>query len=438
MDDFRGEPTSAEDSACLDIYERALCALNVYRGDPVALIDEALAKDPAFAMGHILRAHVHITMWERSVLPAVNGSLATLLDLDRRCNERERAHVRVLALWAAGDWRGYKDGLDRLLVTYPRDLLALQAGHLSDFYQGDRDNLRGRIARALPFWTRDDAGYGLLQGMHAFGLEECGSYGPAEEAGRHALELDADDCWAQHAVAHALEMQARQAEGIAFMQAREDHWAQDDNAFQFHNWWHTALFHLDQGNAVRALEIYDRHVHPQPTEIQLMLLDATALLWRMHLNGTDVGHRWDDLAETYAKGNETGFYAFNDMHAMLALVAAGRRAEAASLYRAVEDSAKAANTNGMMTREIGLPVLHAILDFGNGQYTKAVDQLMPVRYRAAMFGGSHAQRDIIHRTLIEAALRAGDRSLAHALAHERIALKPHCPFTWQLHQRATQ
>ena len=36
---------------------------------------------------------------------------------------------------------------------------------------------------------------------------------------------------------------------------------------------------------------------------------------------------------------------------------------------------------------------------------------MPVRYRANLFGGSHAQRDIIHRMLIEAALRAPDKAL---------------------------
>jgi tetratricopeptide (TPR) repeat protein len=438
MQDLYGEPVSTTHEPSLKIYEKALRALNVYRGDPVAIIDEALAQEPDFIMGHVLRAHVLVTMWERSVLPAVNDSLARLTELDNRSNDRERRHVQALTLWAQGDWRGYKDALDRHLAVYPRDLLALQAGHLSDFYQGDRENLRGRVARALPFWTRGDAGYGLLLGMQAFGLEECGSYGQAEEAGRHALELDADDCWAQHAIAHVMEMQARQSEGIAFMESRHANWAQEDNGFQFHNWWHTALFNLDQGNHTRALEIYDSGIHPQSTEIQLMLLDATALLWRMHLSGIDVGTRWNDLVTTYTKGSETGFYAFNDMHAVLALVAGGRQQEADALLRQIEDMSGAGNTNGLMTREVGLPILRAILEFGAGHYGKVVDHLMPVRYRAAMFGGSHAQRDILHRTLIEAALRGGDKALAHALAHERIALKPHCPFSWKLHQRATQ
>lgn len=436
MKDFRGDAISTQSSASLQTYEKALTALNIYRGDPVAIIDEALAEDPDFVMGHVLKAHVNVSMWERSVLPAVATCLDRLHALDSRSNDRERAHVHALDLWIAGDWRGYKDALDRLLADFPRDLLALQLGHLSDFFQGDRENLRGRVTRALPFWTRDDSAFGILLGMQAFGLEECGSYAAAEETGRHAIELEADDCWAQHALAHVLEMQARQAEGIALMESRQQHWAQDDNGFQFHNWWHTALFHLDQGNTARVLEIYDRGVRPQPSEIQLMLLDATALLWRMHLNGLDVGNRWQELGAIYAQGTEAGFYAFNDMHAMLALVATGRTNEATGLLRTVEEMSTAANTNGMMTREVGLPILRGILAFGSGRYGDAVNQLMPVRNRAALFGGSHAQRDILHRTLIEAAIRGKDNSLAHALAHERLALKPHCPFSWQLHQRA--
>jgi hypothetical protein len=61
---------------------------------------------------------------------------------------------------------------------------------------------------------------------------------------------------------------------------------------------------------------------------------------------------------------------------------------------------------------------------------------MPVRYRAHAFGGSHAQRDVIHRTLLEAALRDGQSALAQALAIERTSVKPDCPFAWMLRRRA--
>ena len=437
MKDQRGVDTSSDNSQSLAFYEQALRAFNTYRGDAVAIIDEALEADPDFAMGHVLRGHVNLSMWEKSVVPEVQKSVTKLNELHKRCNDRERRHARVLEQWISGDWNSARGTLDHLLAEHPRDLLALQIGHLSDFFHGDRENLRGRVARAMPAWTRDTSGYAFLLGMHAFGLEECGSYALAEEAGRHALDLEPDDCWAHHAITHVMEMQARQAEGIAFMEGRTEHWAQSDNGFQFHNWWHNALFNLDQDRFERTLEIYDEGVRPEPAKFQVMLLDAAALLWRMHLRGLDVGNRWVEVADIYENEDEDGFYAFNDMHAMMAFVATDRSAAAAARLAAVEAAAGGKGTNAMMARLVGLSIARGVEAFGRNSYGEAVGHLMPVRYRAYAFGGSHAQRDIVHRTLIEAALRGGDQALATALCNERTALKPHCPFSWQLHSRAT-
>lgn len=435
MRDSRGEVFSSGTSASHEAFERALAAFNVYRGDAVAMIEEALAVDPDFVMGHVLRAEVLITMWERSVLPTVRTSLERLQSLHATSNDRERAHARAISLWASGDWNGMRLCLERLLADYPRDLLALQLAHLADFYHGDRDNLRARPERVLPRWSAAEPGYGILLGMHAFGLEECGQYAQAEEVGRHALDLQPDDCWAHHAVAHVLEMQARQAEGIAFMHSREAHWAQADNGFAFHNWWHTALFNLDLGHDAAALELYDQGIRPEPVGIQLMMVDATALLWRLHLNGVEAEARWVELADSYEQSGEAGFYVFNDTHAMAAYAATGRSQAAAELIRAVEANA-GNDTNARMTAEVGLPIVKALHAFGQGRFAETIELLLPVRFKAHAFGGSHAQRDLIHRTLLEAALRGGERSLARALAHERTAQKPHCPFSWGLRTRA--
>lgn len=50
--------------------------------------------------------------------------------------------------------------------------------------------------------------------------------------------------------------------------------------------------------------------------------------------------------------------------------------------------------------------------------------------------GSHAQRDALHLTLIEAALRHRQVRLARALAAERTALKPGSAFNHALSRRA--
>ena len=50
--------------------------------------------------------------------------------------------------------------------------------------------------------------------------------------------------------------------------------------------------------------------------------------------------------------------------------------------------------------------------------------LRGVRRGRARFGGSHAQRDLLDLTLIEAAERAGDGPLADALRRERAFVRP--------------
>ncbi len=436
LNDARGVPTSATNPKSLEILEAAIRQFQCYRGDAVETIDRALADDPDFVAGHIFRAEMHAMLWEKTVLPEVEAELNRLTELADKATERERAHIAAIADWAAGDWDGMSARLDRIVADEPRDVVALQVGHLSDFFLGNRDNLRGRVARALPAYTGDDPGYGFLHGMAAFGLEECGDYGAAEDAGRRAIDLEPDDCWAQHALCHVMEMQARQHEGIAFMEGRQAHWAQDDNTFAFHNWWHVSLFNLDNDLFDRALEIYDAAIRPEASEVQLEMLDAAALLWRLRLRGIDTGDRYEKLAATYEALAEHGFYAFNDMHAAMAYVATGRDKAADALERAVAEVAQGRGSNAHMTREVGLPIVRAIRAFGAERYGEAVDLLMPVRYRAQTFGGSHAQRDIVHRTLIEAAIRDGQRGLAQALANERISLKPDCPFSRSLGERA--
>ena len=75
--------------------------------------------------------------------------------------------------------------------------------------------------------------------------------------------------------------------------------------------------------------------------------------------------------------------------------------------------------NAMFTRKVGHPVVLAIKAFGDGNYAETLWRLREVRNIAHRFGGSHAQRDVLDLTLIEAALRSGQQSVATALAAER-------------------
>jgi tetratricopeptide (TPR) repeat protein len=325
-----------------------------------------------------------------------------------------------------------------VLVDHPRDMLAIQTAHLFDFYRGDALNLRNRIARVLPAWSPDLPGYSYLLGMYAFGLEECHQYPEAEATARRALEIEPRDGWAVHAATHVMEMQGRIDDGIAWLTSREADWA-PGNGFAFHNYWHLALFHMDRERFADALALYDARIHgaaaPDPA---LQLVDCTALLWRLHLEGVDLGGRAARVADNWAARLETerGFYVFNDMHAMMAFTMAGREAEAAQLAADLDWTVEhGSGSNRAMAREVGRPICAAIRAFGRGRWEEAVDRLEPVRDIAARFGGSHAQRDVLTLTLIEAALRGGQHALARHYVAERLVSKPASRWGRRLHAR---
>jgi hypothetical protein len=80
-----------------------------------------------------------------------------------------------------------------------------------------------------------------------------------------------------------------------------------------------------------------------------------------------------------------------------------------------------------MTREVGLPLAQALLDFVEGRYAVVSDRLFSLRQTAQRFGGSNAQRDVIELTLLEACKRAGQRTKVNALLGERALIRGSLP-----------
>jgi tetratricopeptide (TPR) repeat protein len=435
--DSRGVSLSTRNPASLVRYERALELIQSYFVDPLAVLDEAIAEDRDFVMAHAMRAGLIILFGDHSVLPLMRASIEAGERLAGQANDRERRHLAAARAWLEGDLTGSVRRYGEILHDYPRDSLALQIAHVGDFFLGQSSMLRDRVAQVLPYWDRNVPGYGYVLGMHAFGLEETALYSRAEDTGRRALELNPRDPWAVHAVAHVYEMQGRQADGIRWLTSREQDWA-PDNGFAIHNWWHLALYHLDLGDTTAVLDLYDQRVRAQPSKFALDLVDATALLWRLTLQGVDVGSRWQELADSWEPAIDAGFYAFNDAHAMLAFTSAGREASVAALLVSLERRAQGGGTNAMMVRDVGLPLCRAVRDFARAAYASAAERLLELRPTAHRFGGSHAQRDLIHLTAQEAAHRAGRHRLAFALAAERTQVKPASPVNWRLAARAAR
>jgi tetratricopeptide (TPR) repeat protein len=435
--DARGMPMTGADAFSLARYETALNRFQSYVGDPIAAIDEALAASPAFVSGHLMKAAMLYTLAERQFVPLAAASLDAAKAHASSANERERMMIDAVERLVAGDWHRASQSLDRVLMHYPRDALALQVAHLMDFFRGDALNLRNRISRVLPHWDASVPGYSYVLGMHAFGLEEMNQYAEAEATARRALAMQPKDGWAVHAAVHVMEMQGRIDEGIDFLVSREPDWA-PDNGFAFHNFWHLALFHVDGGRYDRALALYDASVHPEPAAYVLSLIDSTAMRWRLMLEGVDLGDRFERVADDWQKrlATEPGFYAFNDAHAAMAFAATHRNDALRELLARMRETAAGVGVNAGMTRDVGLPVAEGFAAFARGRYAEAVQALEPVRDHANRFGGSHAQRDILTLTIIEAALRSGDRARAMHYIAERLVHKPDSQWGPRLARRA--
>ena len=432
--DQHGLALSGADANAAADYETAQHQFRCYIGDPVATIDAAIARRPDFVMAHALRAYLYLLGAEPAGLAPARESYAAA----RRAaaDDRERGHLAAIGQMLDGNWQAAARALEDVAIAEPRDLLALQAGHLTDFLVGDSRMLRDRIARALPSWSAGMPGYHAMLSMHAFGLEETALYGRAEAAGREALAREPRDGWAKHAVAHVIEMQCRPEEGIRFMRENQADWA-EDSFFSVHNWWHLALFHLELGEVDAALAFYDDEakIRGGASPVVFDMLDASALLWRLMLRGIDVGDRWRKLAEAWAPLARSAYYAFNDAHAVMAFAGAGRTDLVEAVLAAQEDAARGVGDNARITREVGRPIALGLAAFANGDHAGALRLLRPVRHIANRFGGSHAQRDIIDLTMIEAATRAGDRATAAALVAERASLRPASPLTRLLQDR---
>lgn len=166
------------DHDSLEVYERALHQLQCYIADPVETVDKAIVASPQFVMAHVLKAYLHLLGTEPGDIAIANTCLEVAARLDG--NEHERRHQQAVRHLVAGRWHQAGRILEDITIDHPHDILALQAGHLIDFFTGNSRILRDRIARAFPHWHKDMSGYHAVLGMYAFGLEESGVFDSAE------------------------------------------------------------------------------------------------------------------------------------------------------------------------------------------------------------------------------------------------------------------
>jgi hypothetical protein len=310
--------------------------------------------------------------------------------------------------------------LERALLHEPRDLLALKVAQDLYFVLGQNEDLHGVVAGVLSAWRPGGPGWGYVQGMYAFGLEENTEYRKAEEFARLALDDNRHDVWATHALAHVFEMEGRTEEGIAFLTQSAKDW--ELSFFAIHNWWHLALYHLERGEIEEVSTLYDGPIRGSRSSEWLSVADAASLLWRLSLFGVDVRQRADRLSSDVEPLLREPVYIFNDLHAVMVLGLVGNDDRIERIITTARR--RSVGSNRAVAERVGLALLEGFRSFAAGRFDHAVEVLSGVRHAVRAVGGSDAQRDVIALTLIAAAVRSGQTEYARTLEGERLQRRP--------------
>ncbi|MEM8759074.1 MAG: tetratricopeptide repeat protein [Pseudomonadota bacterium] len=365
---------------------------------------------PDFALAHAAKGFFLLLLGRSELASPACTAMAEAERLAETVPQEEprrlQAYLEALRLYAAGRPTAATARLGRWLDEAPGDMLALKLDQAIRFVLGDRRGMLARTNAALVAYD-GHAFEGFALGCHAFALEENGAYAAAEKAGRRGLEHAPNDAWGLHAVAHVYDMTAQTETGIAWLTRQTDAFAHCNN-FGAHVWWHLALFHLDRGEHDEVLALYDARIRAEHTDDYRDISNGAAMLTRLEIEGIEVGERWEELAALSENRVEPVCVVFADLHYLLALEAGGRRGAAdAMIARLAADAQASDHDMHEVAAVAGLPAARGLAAFRAEQYGPAFEALRSCRGALQRVGGSHAQRDVFSRLMIEAGIRAG-------------------------------
>lgn len=333
---------------------------------------------------------------------------------------RAALYLQLLQAWISDDLDRVLSLADRLQAQYPRDLFAAKLNQYVEFNRGNWPALL-RVGLKAVAAAPDIA---QSHGMLAFAFEQCHLLEEAEASARQALALQADEPWAQHALAHVMLTQGRIEEGIAFLDSVKQQWEGLNSFMYTHNWWHKALFHISLGDNQAVFDAYDRHVWGQEKDYSQDQVGAVSLLARMEIAGMDVGNRWEDVADHMRSRARDTIQPFLTIQYLYGLARA-ERAEADTLMAAVEEKSLSSTAfDRLVWHDVVLPGCRGVLAHARGQYQEAVRYLSIANPRIAEIGGSHAQRDLFGQILLDAHLKAGNWDIARQLLEMRRTWDP--------------
>ncbi|PYN09088.1 MAG: hypothetical protein DME06_15665 [Candidatus Rokuibacteriota bacterium] len=395
--DARGLGVTTTDHGALDLYDLGVRGLLGWDAGALERFRAAAARDERLALAR--------------------AGAAVCLFLDERFQEaRAEAAGARLAAEAQSARERAEAAMRAHLAAYPRDLVILQRLYFILFWQGRFAELLVLTGDLAPA-NSDDS---FMLGLHAFALEEGGRRAEALRAAEAALARDARDAWAVHAFAHALYETGRSEEGLAALPARVEPCVQL-GWFRDHLLWHLALMHLACGGYDRARALAREVFELAPSSIAGDLHDSISLLWRFELYGRPQGDAWAPFAAIARERVRRPGLLYHAAHLAMALAMAGDGATAGEQLDLLRE--RAAKDRADLVAGVAIPLIEGLHAFAGGDYARVIERLEPLPPRIVELGGSRAQRDVFHDTLLEACFRAGDLERGTRLLAARLEMR---------------
>jgi tetratricopeptide (TPR) repeat protein len=413
MKDAYGLPVTTTSAAALTAYDRAVDSALGWKANALDLFREATAADPQLAVAHA-GAAACLLLEERFDEARAASEAARAAAATSSVSDRERSYVEGVTLWTAGKLPEAERAMRSHLERWPTDLAIVQRLYFIFFWTGQFPAMLEATTALLPHHAQSS----YMMGMHAFALEEAGRCDEAARLAERAVATNCGDAWSIHALAHALFESGQFDRGIGALPAAIAP-CTGLNWFENHLWWHLALMHLSRGEYERVSTMSRERFEREPSSIAGNLHDSLSLLWRFELAGRPAGDRWTPLAAIARERiNRTGLL-FHVAH--LAMALAGARDWASAEQQAELLRKRAPKDPTGLMGDVTLPLVEGIHAFGAGDYARTIAKIEPIRPRIVQLGGSRAQRDVFHDTLLEACFRAGDADRAERLLTERVA-----------------
>jgi len=412
--DAYGLPVSTDSAATVEAYDRAVDGLLSWDAQALGRFGAATTLDPGLGLAHA-GAAVCLFLEERFAEAQEAAKTARAAALSQ--TERERRHVEGLALLVEGKAADAASAMRAHLADYPRDLVVFQRLYFVWFWQGkfpDMLALADASARYYP-------GNSFMLGMHAFVLEQAGRCDEAVRMALVANRKNPRDAWAIHALAHALYEMAAFDTGItrlppAIEPCTHLGW------FRNHLQWHLALMHMGRGDYDVASDLGRTVFEGSPSSIPGDLHDSISLLWRLELLGRDLRERWKPFAQIAGERLDRQALLFHAAHLAMALAAGGDWTTAERQLGMLRE--RSARDRTGLVRDVLVPLVEGIHAFAARDYRRSIDRIEPLTPRIVELGGSRAQRDVFHDTVLEACFRAGDMERAERLLTDRVARRP--------------